>query len=204
MLNNTTQNEINRYLTLNRIAESYGTVIFGGSEAKEIPLCELKQAFELNSFLYNRSFSNLSVKDATQLYDKCIAKLKPETIFLHIGEADLEFFSEHPTNFGQTYRELIEEIKSSNPKCNIVIVSLKNPNENATITELNKHLKYIAESERYEYCDISTKRVWNPRETKDIISFVYSTGFVRPLKAKKPVYDLVKILFCYEPTCLVK
>lgn len=200
MLNSTILNELDRYLALNKIAESNGTVIFGGSDAKEIPLCELKQAFELNVLLYNRSFSNLSVRDAAELYNKCIAKLKSETIFLHIGEADLEFFTEHSAGFGQDYRNLIKTIQSSNPKCNIVIVSLKNPDENIVITELNKHLKYIAESEHCEYCDISTKRVWNPRETKDIISFVYSTGFVRPLKHKHPVYDLVKILFCYEPS----
>ena len=197
------QNEINKYLALNKIAENNETVIFGGTEDREIPLCELKQAFELNSNFYNRSISELSVKDAVEIYNACIASLKPETIFLHIGDADLEFFTEHPANFDQTYRDLIETVKTSNPKCNIVIVSLKNPEDKADIAEINKHLKYIAESERCEYGDISTRRVWNPRETKDIISFVYSTGFVRPLKNKRPVYDLVKILFCYEPACLV-
>jgi len=197
------QNEIKQYLVLNKIAESNGTVIFGGSEAKEIPLCELKQAFELNSYLYNRSISNLSILDASELYDTCVADLKPECVFLHLGTADVDSFAKHPSNFDRAYRELVEMIRANNAKCDIVIVSLKNPAEDTTIAEMNKHLKYIAESQRCEFGDISTKRVWNPLETKDIISFVYSTGFVRPLKNKKPVYDLVKILFCYEPACLI-
>ena len=194
------QNEINKYLALNKIAENHGTVIFGGSEAKEIPLCELKQAFELNSNLYNRSISNLSVLDASEIYNKCVADLKPETVFLHIGTADLDLSSKHPASFTKVYSELIETIRANNSKCTIVIVALKNPMEDSNIAELNKRLKYIAESQQCEFGDISTKRVWNPRETKDIISFVYSTGFVRPLKNKRPVYDLVKILFCYEPS----
>ena len=47
--------------------------------------------------------------------------------------------------------------------------------------------------------DIAEKRVWNPKETKDIVSFVYSTGFIQPLKNRRPIFDLIKILFCYEP-----
>ena len=197
------QNELNKYLALNKIAENHGTVIFGGSEAKEIPLCELKQAFELKSNLYNRSFSNLSVLDASEVYNTCVAELKPECVFLHLGAADIDFFTRQSANFDKAYCELVEMIRANNEKCNIIIVSLKNPGEDATIAEMNKHLKYIADSQRCEFGDISTKRVWNPRETKDIISFVYSTGFVRPLKNKRPVYDLVKILFCYEPACII-
>ena len=140
--------------------------------------------------------------DAAELYNTCVKDLKPECVFLHIGTEDLDFFTKHPANFDNAYREFIEIIRSNNPKCNIIIVSLKNPSEDTVIAEMNKHLKYIANSQRCEFGDISVKRVWNPLETKDIISFVYSTGFVRPLKNKRPVYDLVKILFCYEPACL--
>ena len=37
-----------KYQALNKLAEQNGIVIIGGTEDKEIPLCELKQAFELN------------------------------------------------------------------------------------------------------------------------------------------------------------
>lgn len=193
------ENEIKKYQALNELAEQNGIVIIGGSEDKEIPLCELKQAFELNSKLYNRSICNLSVNNASEIYDACIAELNPENVLLHIGTADLELFKERSSDFDRKYRELIRHIKTSNPKCNIAIISLKNYEENSNISEINKHLKYISELEHCEFGDISTKRVWNPKQTKDVVSFVYSIGFVHPLKNKRPIYDLVNILFCYEP-----
>lgn len=195
------EKKFKKYLALNELAEQNGVVIFGGTEDCEIPLCELKQAFELDSKLYNRSIADLSINTALKIYDTCIASLTPETVLLHIGVADLKSFEENPSDFDNKYRELIRHIRTLNKKCNIVIISLKNHNEAATISEMNKHLKYIAESEHCEYSDISAKRVWNPKETKSVVSFVYSTGFVRPLKTKHPIYDLIKILFCYEPTC---
>lgn len=196
------KNEIEKYQALNKLAESNGIVILGGTEDREISLCELKQAFELEVNLYNRSITALSVNDAKKIYDTCIAPLNPECVLLHIGEADLESFMGNPSDFDQKYRELIKHIRNTSNKCNIAIISLKNYDDNTDIDELNKHLKYIAESEHCEFGDISTKRVWNPKQTKNVVSFIYSTGFVRPLKQKRPIYDLVKILFCYEPSCI--
>lgn len=192
-----------KYQLLNKLAEANGTVILGGTEDKDIPLCELKQAFELDSKLYNRSVADLSITNALKVYNSCVTSLCPECVLLHIGAADLKLFEEKPSDFDQKYLELVQHIKSSNAKCNIVIISLKNYDENKNISELNKHLKYIAESEQCEFSDISSKRIWNPQQTKDVVSFVYSTGFVRPLGKKRPIYDLVKILFCYEPACIV-
>lgn len=194
------ENEIKKYTALNELAEQNGLVIIGGTEDKEIPLCELKQAFALDSKLYNRSAADLSVYTASEYYDTCVAPLNPESVFLHLGAADVNAFEENPSDFDIKYRELIEHIRTLNKKCSIVIISLKNPDESAVITEMNKHLKYIAESERCQYGDISAKRVWNPKETKDVVSFVYSVGFVRPLTNKRPIYDLIKILFGYEPS----
>ena len=193
------ENEIRKYQALNELADQNGMIIVGGTADKDIPLCELKQAFKLNSNLYNRSISNLSVNNALAFYNECITELNPECIFLHIGEADMDFFTANPSAFDQKYLELIKHIKSIDKNCKIAVISLKNPNNSRDIYEMNKHLKYIADSEQCEFGDISTKRIWNPNETKDVISFVYTTGFVRPLKNKRPIYDLVKILFCYTP-----
>ncbi|MBQ7876186.1 MAG: hypothetical protein IJ316_02740 [Clostridia bacterium] len=193
-------NEIAQYAELNKIAEPKGIVIFGGTADKAIPLCELKQAFGLNSNLYNRSIENLSLTDAESVYTSCISPIHPESILLHIGECDINLFSENPAKFDNTYRELINTIKDTDKHCNIVIISLKNPDNNTVISEINKHLRYIADSEHCEYGDITSNRVWNPKETKDVISFIYSLGFVHPLNIKRPIYDLTKILFCYN-TC---
>ena len=189
--------EIKKYSALNELAEKGGTVILGGKEDKEIPLCELRQAFELDSKFYNRSFENISITNAAELYGECIAPIEPDTVLLHIGENDLDLFSENSDRFIELYRELVDKIRCYNKKCRIAIVSLKNYDGDIITAKLNEQLKYLADSERCEFADIAEKKIWNPKGTKDVVSFVYSIGFVRPLKIQKPIYDLAKILFCY-------
>ena len=190
--------EIKNYTKLNELAEQGGIVIFGCGVDKDIPTCEIRQAFAVESKIYNRSFENLSVTESVSIYEKVIAPLAPETVMIHIGEADLTIFAENPTEFVNKYLELITVIKAQNKKCCIAVVSLKNYDSDPQIAELNKQLKYIADSEKCEYGDISARKVWNPKASMDAASFVYSIGFVRPLKNKRPLYDLVKMLFCYN------
>ena len=190
--------ELNRYTRLNELAEQGGIVVFGGSEAKDIPTGELRQAFAVEENMYNRSIDGLSAAEAAQVYERCVAPLVPETVLLHIGDADTELFAKDPDAFDRNYRELIACVRKGNKKCRIAVVSLKNHNDDPQTEEMNKHLKYIAEAEQCEYGDIAGKRVWNPQGTRDAVSFVYSMGFVHPLRNKRPVYDLVRMLFCSQ------
>ncbi len=184
-----------QYATLNKLAEPGGTVIMGGTSDLTLPLCELKQDFGLEDNLYNRSVKEFSIRNAAEVYDACIAELNPAVLLLHIGEADRAFFETESEEFDRGCGELIRHIRKVTPGCEIVIVSL---NMSESTRELNHHLKYIADSERCRYEDISSKHVWNPNQTKEVISFVHSLGFVRPLRQKRPVYDLVRILYCYQ------
>ena len=192
------ETEIKNYEKLNDLAEQGGIVIFGSGSDKNNPTGEIRQAFAVESKIYNRSFENHSVTESVSIYEKVIAPLAPETVMIHIGEADLTIFAENPTEFVNKYLELITVIKAQNKKCCIAVVSLKNYDSDPQIAELNKQLKYIADSEKCEYGDISARKVWNPKASMDAASFVYSIGFVRPLKNKRPLYDLVKMLFCYN------
>ena len=189
--------ELKKYQRLNEIAEQGGIVIFGSDEDMSIPVGELRQAFSIESKMYNRSFSNLSIKDALEVYKKIIEPLAPETLLLHIGSSDLAFFSENPTEFDNKYRELLGKIRLENPKIRIAIVSLRNYTEDPQIQEMNTHLKYIADSEKCEYGDISNKKGWDPKNTIDMVSFIYSLNYVRHLNNKRPLYDLVKMTFGY-------
>ncbi|MDO4488465.1 MAG: hypothetical protein Q4B67_05210 [Eubacteriales bacterium] len=194
------ENEIIQYRMLNKLAEQGGIVIFGSVEDKHIPTGELRQAFALESKVYNRSFESLSINDAVDAYDKVVAPLLPETVLLHLGEADRELFKAEPMEFDNRYRELIAYIRKQNKNCRIAVVSLRNYDNDPEIAEINRHLKFIADSERCEFGDISAKKVWNPITTINAASFelVYSFGFGQPLKNKYPLYDLVKIMFCYN------
>ena len=194
--------ELRKYESLNKLAKGKGTVIFGTDEDINIPLGELKQAFALDSCLYNRSLSDLSIENAVAAYDRIIAPICPDSVLIHIGANDIEIFKDSPNTFDNLYRKLIDHIRALNKNCEIGVICLKNPEDRTDIAALNRRLKFIAQSEGCEYGDIENPRVWNPQSTKDVISFVYSMGFVRPLKIKRPIYNLVKILFCYEPAML--
>lgn len=188
--------QINRYKELNKLASSNGIVILGGSGDIEIPAGELRQAFAIEEKIYNRSLDGLSIRDAASFYDECASSLSPDTVLIHLGADDLEFFCRSSAEFDECFRSLISRIRKDNKKCCITIISLRDYNSDAVVAKLNTHLSYIAQSEQCEYADISQRRPWNPQSTMKAASFVYSTGFVRPLQGKRPIHDLVKILFC--------
>lgn len=190
--------EIEKYERLNQIAQSKGIVIFGGSDDTDIPLCELRQAFDIEENMYNRRFHELSIEHAIEAYDSCVAPISPETVFIHIGKYDIELLHKNPNLFDSKYLELIEHIRAENKTCRIAVVSMKNYYNDPDIAEMNRHLKFIADSEKCEYGDIATRKVWNPQATRDAASFVRNIGFVRPLKSARPIYDLIRILFCCE------
>lgn len=192
------ENEIAKYRVLNQLAESDGTVIFGGSEDVKIPLGELKQAFALGGSIYNRSFPGLHAADAARVLRDCVCELCPDTVLLHIGEADLPDFQKNRTAFEADYRGIIAALRETNKDCRIVIVSLKNYDNNGTASKMNEQLKSIADSEKCEFEDISQKRAWNVKASSETASFIYEIGFDRPLNIKRPLCNLVRILFCYE------
>ena len=192
------EKEIAKYRSLNRLAESNGTVILGTAEDVNIPLGELKQAFALNDSIYNRSFEALCVADAARAWEECVAELCPDTVLLHVGAADVSSFEGNEKAFEENYRALIARIKADNKHCRVVIVSLKNYDNDTTVAKMNALLKEIANAEKCEFEDISAKRAWNVKESSETASFLYEIGFDRPLNIKRPVYNLVRILFCYE------
>ena len=190
--------EIRKYQALNALAEQGATVIFGGGEDREIPVCELKQSFALPLTIYNRSLDGLTLEEARAAYDACVAPLAPARILLHLGEDDLHRFAEDPAAVMRDYRALLSHIRSLDKTCEMTLVSLKNPEAQPLITEINRQMKLLADSERCGFEDIAARRVWNPAAMKETISFLYSTGFVRPLRSALPVYDLVRILYGYD------
>ena len=187
------EQEIKNYKKLNKLAEQNGIVIFGGTEDVPLSLCELRQAFGIQENCYNRSFKNLTISEACDIYADCASALSPETVLLHID--DSASFKSSADKFTDDYRKLISQIRKNNEKCRIAIVSSKNYDNNSDIAGLNKQLKYIADSEKCTFCDISGKRVWNPEQTKDTVSFLYNMGFEHPLRNKRPLNDLVNMLF---------
>lgn len=190
------ETQIKRYKALNSLAEKGGVVILGGDRDLGIPLCELRQAFDIEARLYNRSLAGLSVLDAIAVYDACVAELEPDTLLLHLGAADLELVETDPVTFDRAYRALVEHVQNSCPDCRIAIVSLADGRDER-YGAVDRHLRHIAESEQCSFADTAAHSVWNPRETRRVMSFARAMGLGREGR-RKPLYDLVKILFGSE------
>lgn len=189
--------EIKGYVALNDLTEGGGVVILGGTQDRQLPVTELKEAFHLDMNVYNRSLTELTVADAIETFDRSAAALKPDYVLLHLGRADLARFSVDAAGFDRDYRALIGHIRSVCGKGTaIAVVSLDNPNHSAMVVEMNRRLQLIAESERCEFCDVRSMS-WKPAAARETMDFVREVGFMMPLRIKRPVYDVARIFFAY-------
>ncbi len=160
------------YLLLNSLAAQGGIVIFGGSEDTNIPLSELKQAFALNSNFYNRSVDGLSVRNAGELYDLYVSALNPECLLLHIGDSDIDLFSENADKFDNLLRALIRHIKAHDRHCEIALISIRNPANADTINEMNRSIEELTEETSFEKIlgksDVVGRAKYTEQPPKDI------------------------------------
>lgn len=146
------ESQIKKFNKLNETAVKNGVVLFGSDFATDIPVCELKQYFDIEDDMYNRSIENLSVFDAQQLLDTCVNELCPGRLLIQLGETDLqndysvdEIISE--------YKKLIKAIKTANKQCRIIIVSVCS--DHPLTHELNHRLEITAGKLKCGYADIS-------------------------------------------------
>ena len=124
------EREIKEYQSLNQVAKIGGVVIFGEHEDREIPVGELRESFNLEYSAYNRSFSDLTLDNAVELYDSCVASLSPDTVMLHIGNNG-EYWKDI-SGFEQKYIALIKHIKEVSKGVRVVVVSVNDEETNKT------------------------------------------------------------------------
>ena len=173
------------------------TVLFGGSTARVIPVAELCKSFGFNFKVENASVENLSVKNAKVQFKLAAEFLKAEALIVQIGENDIELFKSNPTEFDSLYLDFISYLKSVNSKMRIQLVSVGNPTASQTVGDMNRHIKAIAASERCEFFNIESAKLWKPCSTTAAASFLYRVGFDSQLTVKHPLYDTAKALFSY-------
>ncbi len=190
------EKEIRKYAVLNTLASHGATVILGGDCDVSIPLSELRDAFDLGGTVYNRSVAGLSVMNAAAWFDAAVAPLTPNRVLLHIGDNDFDLLERDAAAFDQAMRGLIGHIRGAVKGCNVAIIAHRDPTGDKRLAEMNRHLAVIAETEKCEFGDIARPRVWNPRETRTVMDFARAMGLRTP--KQKPLYDLAKVLFCYE------
>ena len=149
------EREAEEYCRLNDFAVRNGIVLFGSTFAKEIPVGELRQAFNLDCNIYNRSFADVSVFDAEKLLIKCAESLAPSKILLQLGETDLERGYKSVPEIIAAYDSLVKSIKKRNRFTDIVIVSVCENSNGIQPSEFNSQLEKMAKKNKCKFADIS-------------------------------------------------
>lgn len=149
------EREAEEYCRLNEFAVRNGIVLFGSTFAKDIPVGELRQAFELDCNIYNRSFADVSVFDAEALLIKCAESLAPSKILLQLGETDLERGYRSVPEIIAAYDSLVKSIKKRNRFTDIVIVSVCENSNGIQPSEFNSQLEKMAKKNKCKFADIS-------------------------------------------------
>ena len=149
------EREAEEYCRLNDFAVRNGIVLFGSTFAKEIPVGELRQAFNLDCNIYNRSFADVSVFDAEELLIKCAESLAPSKILLQLGETDLERGYKSVPEIIAAYDSLVKSIKKRNRFTDIVIVSVCENSNGIQPSEFNSQLEKLAKKNKCRFADIS-------------------------------------------------
>jgi len=153
------EREAEEYMELNDIAEKNleenGVVIMGSTFAKEMPVGELVQSFELDYNVYNRSFTDLSIADSKELFSACAQTLEPAKIILQLGETDLERGFKSVPELIKEYTALVKDIKKRNRFSDVVIVSVCENANGIQPAEFNAQLEKMADELGCKYADIT-------------------------------------------------
>lgn len=168
--------ELNNYRQLNTVARQGGIVLFGSTFAKNIPVGELIQSFELDCSLYNRSLTDLSVFDAASVLNDCILDLEPKRVLIQLGETDLERGYKSISEIISQYELIVNQIKSRLPKCHITLVSVCDTEECLFPEELNAKISALADRLGCQYADITADR---QSEAPEVKAFCMLRGFFR-------------------------
>lgn len=170
-------------------------VLFGGTLDKMIETSTIAQDFGLKFDVINKSVTNLSIRNAKTEYINNVEQLNPESILIHLGEADFGMFNKNVAEFDINFFELIFYIRSKNPKCRIGLVGLENSNHNKTTEEMNKRLKGIAASEDCTFISFDYSKLWSPKSVKKISSFISQMNIEECTHIKKPLADIAEMIY---------
>lgn len=174
-------------------SKAYNITLMGGTYAKDIPVKKLAEEFSFDFDLFNKSSFALSLKNAKEYFDKYVANLKSDGIIIQLGKEDADLFNTNPSQFDTIYLDLLNHIKSVNKDCRLALVSLNNSVNNTTVTQMNNHIKAIAQSEQATFINLENAKLWNPKAVQSSLDFAQGMG----LKYKKPIYDVAEILYSY-------
>ena len=157
--------EIKKYEDLNNISKKGGAVFFGGSYLSTIPICELVRDWGLDMPVHNRSIKGLTIDEAQNALNTCIFSLKPQKVFLNIGDCDI-LNKTKTDDFIAKYEWLLYTLHI-NCKCRIYVLSVVSTSPRTN--EINSRLKQLCETHKCEFIDMNELN--EPRKFFDKIRF---------------------------------
>lgn len=148
--------ELQRFQKLNALAPSGGVVFFGSTFFSQIPVCELAKDCGLEKPVYNRSLCGLTLEQAQQLFPDLTEDLKPDALFICLGETDVESTNFDQAAFIEKYEWLLYTIhRTSRAKLHIVSIVTDSPAADIA----NRRLKKLAKSTGCTFVDISDAKL---------------------------------------------
>lgn len=145
--------EIEKYEELNNVSKKGGAVFFGSTFLSTVPVCELAEDYGLDIPVHNRSVKGMTVKDAQKLADTCVVALKPQKIFLNIGDCDVATNEENEKLI--TDYEWLLYMLHTKCQCKIYVLSVADSSEKAR--EFNSLLKQLCNAHKCEFIDLNPK-----------------------------------------------
>lgn len=140
--------QVNVYSHMNEMAAGSGAVFFGTKAFYNFQVNELAQAYQFDFPVYNRSVKHLSIAQASEVAEKCVFGLQPETIFINIGEEDVKNGLMDENRFAELYQWMLYMFHTHcKAKICIVPILLDDPKAQA----FNSKLKKLAKETGCEY-----------------------------------------------------
>lgn len=109
---------------INELSMKGEIVIFGSTYMANFPFYELINKSKLENAVYNRSIADMTLEEAMSVLPECVLALKPNKIFLSLGEEDLK----DKTSVSK-YRNIISALRASLPHSTLYLITLPHKNE---------------------------------------------------------------------------
>lgn len=129
--------EIRNYENLNRSCRAGATVIFGNARDLLLPIRSVCEYFFVKADVINRSFPSLSVKEAAELYMRCIAPIRPGRVLIRLSDEVMD--AEFDREFVNLMNVIGKEVEVG------IIASGREADD--------KHLMALCDSCRAAFCD---------------------------------------------------
>lgn len=154
--------EVSNYSVLNRYAKENSTVIIGSDYMHNIPIAELKQAFEINCDIYNRSLTGLTINESFEVLNDVIESLNPSKMLIQLGEIEVNNSSVEIESLITQLSDLIASV-NKNKSIRIVLVSLANLDCSSKVNKFNTLLEKLARTTHCQFADINV-----PAQMEDV------------------------------------